>query len=381
MKALVLSTNNYRSFPSRKQRFARRLVERGYDVLYVEAPVTWLALARPKQRWKLNAWRSGTHEQGDHMWTASPTPWLPFFKKYERMANHDSLTYYRYLQSLAGGWTAEPGIILTYLPFVPTALRLLGGPVVYDCVDDHSAYPGLLDKATVDRLEARTADIASAVIATNETIAAKFPSHEDKLSLIQNGVDHELFAAPALTWLDTLTTLPRQHKFLYVGAMREWFDVQALGAVALAYPECAIHCFGDVLPVVRDKLAAHPNIVFKGTLPQAAIAQEAPHYDVALIPFRDSPLTVGVDPLKFYEYVAAGLPVVSSTIHALASFGEGMVRFASTPQEFVSAVQDTIDADSLELRRYRVESSRRFDWSFRITEFDHVLDTLTHHQP
>jgi len=269
---------------------------------------------------------------------------------------------------------------LTYLPFVPTALRLLGGPVVYDCVDDHSAYPGLLLKATVDRLESRTADIASAVIATNETIAAKFLSHEDKLSLIQNGVDHELFAAPALTWLNTLTTLPRQRRFLYVGAMREWFDVQTLGAVAAAYPDCEIDCYGEALPVVRDELTVRANIVFKGTLPQAAIAQEAPHYDVALIPFRDSPLTVGVDPLKFYEYVAAGLPVVSSTIHALASFGEGMVRLASTPQEFVSAVQDTIDADSLELRRYRIESSRRFDWSFRIAEFDRVLDTLTHHQ-
>jgi len=380
MKALILSTNNYRSFPSRKQRFAQRLVERGFDVLYVEAPVTWLAAARPKQWWKLNAWRSGTHQQGDHMWTASPPPWLPYFKKYERVADHDSLTYYRYLQSLAGGWTAGPGIILTYLPFVPTALRLLGGPVVYDCVDDHSAYPGLLLKATVDRLESRTADIASAVIATNETIAAKFLSHEDKLSLIQNGVDHELFAAPALTWLNTLTTLPRQRRFLYVGAMREWFDVQTLGAVAAAYPDCEIDCYGEALPVVRDELTVRANIVFKGTLPQAAIAQEAPHYDVALIPFRDSPLTVGVDPLKFYEYVAAGLPVVSSTIHALASFGEGMVRLASTPQEFVSAVQDTIDADSLELRRYRIESSRRFDWSFRIAEFDRVLDTLTHHQ-
>jgi glycosyltransferase involved in cell wall biosynthesis len=248
---------------------------------------------------------------------------------------------------------------------------------VYDCVDDHSAYPGLLLKATVDRLEARTADIASAVIATNETIAAKFPSHEDKLSLIQNGVDHELFAAPALTWLDTLTTLPRQRRFLYVGAMREWFDVQALGAVAAAYPECAIHCFGEALPVVRDRLASHPNIVFKGTLSQAAIAQEAPRYDVALIPFRESPLTLGVDPLKFYEYVSAGLPVVSSTIHALEAFSEDTVRLASTPQEFVAAVQDSIDRDSLELRRYRVQSSRHFDWSFRIAEFDRILDTLT----
>jgi glycosyltransferase involved in cell wall biosynthesis len=380
MKALVLSTNNYRSFPSRKQRFARRLVERGYDVLYVEAPVTWLALARPKQLWKLNAWRSGVHDQGDHMWTASPTPWLPFFKKYERIADHDSLTYYRYLRSLAGDWTADLGVVLTYLPFVPRTLRLLGAPVVYDCVDDHSAYPGLLDKATVNRLEARTADIASAVIATNETIATKFPSHEGKLSLIQNGVDHELFAVPAMAWLDTLTTLPRQHKFLYVGAMHEWFDVQTLGAVAAAYPDYEIDCFGEALPVVRSELADHPNIAFKGTLSQAAIAQEAPQYGVALIPFRESPLTLGVDPLKFYEYVSAGLPVVSSTIYALRAFGQDMVRLASIPQEFVSAVQNTLDTDSLELRRYRVQSSRRFDWSFRIAEFDCVLDTLIHHQ-
>jgi glycosyltransferase involved in cell wall biosynthesis len=162
--------------------------------------------------------------------------------------------------------------------------------------------------------------------------------------------------------------------------MREWFDVQALGAVAAAYPDCVIDCFGEALPLVRSELAVHPNIVFKGTLSQAEIAQKAPHYDVALIPFRESPLTLGVDPLKFYEYVAAGLPVVSSTIHALGAFGDDMVRLAATAQEFVSAVQNTLDTDSLELRRYRVQSSRRFDWSFRIAEFDRVLDTLIHHQ-
>ncbi len=57
-----------------------------------------------------------------------------------------------------------------------------------------------------------------------------------------------------------------------------------------------------------------------------------------------------------------------------------MVRLATTPEEFVSAVQKTIDTDSLELRRYRVQSSQRFDWSFRIAEFDRVLDTLTRHE-
>ena len=380
MKALVLSTNNYRSFPSRKQRFAQRLVERGFDVLYVEAPVTWLAAVHPKHWRKLNAWRSGAQQQASGLWTASPTPWLPYFKKYQRVADRDSLTYFNYLRGLADNWTRDVGIVLTYLPFVPRALQLLDAPAVYDCVDDHSAYPGLLDKATVDRLEARTADIASAVIATNETIAAKFSSHEDKLSLIQNGVDHELFAAPARAWLDTLTRLPRQRKILYVGAMREWFDVHTVGVVAAAYPDWQIDCYGDALPAVRDELAVHANVVFKGTVSQAVIARLAPQYDIALIPFVESALTAGVDPLKFYEYVAAGLPVVSSDIHALGAFGEEMVRLASSPEEFVTAMQDSIDADSLELRRYRVQSSKRFDWSFRIAEFDRVLDTLAHHE-
>jgi hypothetical protein len=67
-------------------------------------------------------------------------------------------------------------------------------------------------------------------------------------------------------------------------------------------------------------------------------------------------------------------------IRALGAFGEDMVRLAGTPQQFVSAVQDTLSTDSLELRRFRVQSSRRFDWSFRIAEFDRVLDSLTFHQ-
>lgn len=380
MKAIVLSTNNYRSFPSRKQRFAHRLVERGYDVLYVEAPVTLLAAAHPKMWGKLTAWRSGIRKQESNLWIASPTPWLPYFKKIEAIADRDALTYLKWLRRVPGHWPEEASLVLSYLPFVPRTLELLGVPTIYDCVDDHGAYPGLIDRAIVERLEQRTANIASAVIATNETIAAKFGTFVDKLSLIQNGVDHELFAIPAAAWLGTVKSLPREHKFLYVGAMREWFDTKTLASVANAFPDSEIDCFGEAQPDVCRELSKYNNIVFKGTRPQSEIAQIAPNYDVALIPFRGSSLTQGVDPLKFYEYVSAGLPVVSSPIDALGAFDESMVRLAATPDEFIAAIRDTLAADSLDLRNYRVRSSRCFDWSFRVAEFDRVVDTVSHQE-
>lgn len=380
MKALVLSTNNYRSFPSRKQRFAQRLAERGYDVLYVEAPVTWLAGAYPSQWPKLNAWRAGTRAQGDHLWTVSPFPWLPLFKKYERIADRDAATYYRYLARLRDGWTAGLGVVLTYLPFVPKALGLLKAPVVYDCVDDHSSYPGLIDRDTVVRLEQRTAGIADAVVATNETIAGRFAPWLDKLSVIPNGVDYDLFSSPAMAALRASSTLSTNHSLLYVGAMREWFDTEVVAAVARAFPEYGIDCFGIALPSVRQALGALPNVHFKGSLPQEQIAGLAPLYDAALIPFRMSPLTQGVDPLKFYEYTSAGLPVVSSPIDTLGAFDESMVRIAFTPDEFIAAVRSSIDGDSMELRLHRIESSRRFDWSYRVAEFDRVIDGALHHR-
>ena len=380
MKAIVLSTNNYRSFPSRKQRFTHRLVQRGYDVLYVEAPVTLLAAAHPNMWGKLTAWRSGVRKQEPNLWIASPTPWLPYFKKVEAIADHDALTYLTWLRRLPGRWAEEASLVVTYLPFVPRTLELLGVPTVYDCVDDHSAYPGLIDRDVVDWLEQRTARIASAVIATNETIAAKLGAFTEKLTLIQNGVDHELFAAAAGAWLDTMEVLPREHKFLYAGAMREWFDTATLASVAAAFPGDQIDCFGEALPQVRRDLANYANIVFKGSHPQSEIAQIAPRYDVALIPFRESPLTQGVDPLKFYEYVSAGLPVVSSRIDALGAFDERMVRLAGTPEEFVVAIRETLAADSLDLRKYRVQASHRFDWSFRLAEFDRVVDAVSNKQ-
>lgn len=382
MRALVLSTNNYRSFPSRKQRFARHLVGRGYEVLYVEAPVTLLAVAHPKMWPKLNAWRSGLHRQDNGLYTASPRPWLPLFKKSEAVANRDALIYYRWLEHLPGDWTRDLGLVLTYLPFVPRTLELLGAPVIYDCVDDHGAYPGLIDRNVVDLLENRSARAASAIVVTNETIADKFGGFASKVSLIQNGVDHELFAGRASAWLETLgDVLPRQHRFLYVGAMREWFNVSLLLSVARAFPEDQIDCFGEAVPSVRRELSAQPNITLKGVWSQSEIAKEAARYDVALIPFRESPLTFGVDPLKFYEYASAGLPVVSSRINALGAYDEEMVRIASSQQDFIAAIQQAITTDSVNLRRHRIEVSKRFDWAFRLNEFDHVLDALVGAHP
>ena len=376
MKALVLSTNDYRSFPSRKQRFAGCLASLGMDVLYVEAPVTWLAALRPGHMRKLLAWREPPRLVAEHTWTISPSPWLPLFKRYERIADYNARRYRGFLDGLEGNWMEGVTVVLSYLPFIPDALTGVPAPVIYDCVDDHAAYPGLLRKETVDRLEARTARMASAVIATNQAIAVKLAEHASKLTVIANGVDYELFAAPARTLHEGAALLERSHRFLYAGAMREWFDVDAVAAVAVAFPSFVLDCYGLAMPAVRERLAPFRNVRLLGTVAQNHLAQVAPGYDLALIPFTDCPLTSAVDPLKFYEYTAAGLPVVAGPIDALGAFDERQVMLAGSPREYVEAVQAMLDADTAALRRFRTEDARRFDWSLRLAEFRQVVTSV-----
>ena len=122
------------------------------------------------------------------------------------------------------------------------------------------------------------------------------------------------------------------------------------------------------------ELLGLPNVVALGPRPQAVLPDYLRHCQVALVPFADNRHTRASLPLKLWEYLAAGLPVVTRALpqfEALAA--EGLVRTAKGPSDFAAAVADALQ-DPPERGAWRLERARAHDWSDRMDVLCEAVD-------
>src|SRR5262249_55899770 len=120
---------------------------------------------------------------------------------------------------------------------------------------------------------------------------------------------------------------------IYAGALARWVDYPLLARVAAALPDWRFRIYGEALDrrFEASGLAALDNVDYRGACPHASIPEALAEADVGLIPFLLTPETDCVSPIKLYEYLAAGKPVVSTSI-AEARNVPGVFT-AGTPEE------------------------------------------------
>lgn len=148
---------------------------------------------------------------------------------------------------------------------------------------------------------------------------------------LPNGVDAALLSASAST---AVRSERRARSAVYVGGMTAWLDRALLAAVARRMPEWAFDIYGPGGAAASDD---PPNLHWRGSVRREELPSVLQRYEVGLIPFRDAAgrLQFVERPLKFYEYIAAGLGVASTDFGALrqgmqelASYGNGADAFA-----------------------------------------------------
>lgn len=153
--------------------------------------------------------------------------------------------------------------------------------------------------------------------------------------------------------------------FGYVGVIAKWFDWALVIALAAARPEALVRLIGPVFGPLPPGLPRNIEI-----LPECehALAMEAMReFDLGLIPFRITPLTAGVDPIKYYEYRALGIPILSSRFGEMAQRGQLEGVFIA---DDVSRLDDLIGqaiaygASPESISRFRAENA----WSVRFAQ-------------
>jgi len=216
-----------------------------------------------------------------------------------------------------------PVQVWSFTPDIAYALGHFGEEkVVYYCVDDHAAFTGY-DREQVLRDEEELCRRADLVVTTSMTLQkAKAPWNPNTI-LVPHGVDYEHFSRAVREELPQpadLAGIPHP-RLGFFGLIRDWVDLDLLADVARKRPGWHIVMIGDStvdLAPYRDL----PNMHFLGRRPYAELPAYCRHFDVGLIPFVVNELTAAVNPIKLREYLAAGLPVVSTPMPEVAQYGD-----------------------------------------------------------
>jgi len=167
---------------------------------------------------------------------------------------------------------------------------------------------------------------------------------------------------PGLDVPDEIASLPRP-VVGYVGAVSSWLDQELLAAVARAHRDWTVILIGPVDTGV-ELLKSLPNVYFLGQKEYSLLPAYVKGFDVTVIPFKINDLTRGVNPVKLYEYLAAGRPVVSTALPEVLPF-RPVVSTSLNPVEFVKMVEDELAGDCSEKAASRVQLARRHSWQAR----------------
>lgn len=184
---------------------------------------------------------------------------------------------------------------------------------ILDIMDDYPEfYRGISKKCmtyTLDLLVEKS-DIC---IFSSNPLADKFASKAKLSSIIKNACDETLVEAINASKGNRNSTKSdhdRPRVFGYIGSLASWFDWDAVIRIAECYPSCHVKLIGPRFSAIPQGLPS--NISIHPPIEHSRVSTELLMFDFGLIPFKINQLTDSVDPVKYYEYCAAGLTVVSS---------------------------------------------------------------------
>ncbi len=271
-------------------------------------------------------------------------------------------------------------ILWVYEPYHADLLGRCGERLsCYHSYDEHADFPG--NEHIRDLMlaaERRLLERVDVVFASSQTQWERRKAINPNTFFIPNAVDFDSFnraVSAKLPLPPDIAAVPRP-LIGFTGWLGYQIDVELLGRVARAFPDCSLVLVGpDKLPNGEGlrRLRALPNVFFLGQKEREDLPSYLQAFDVALIPWLRTGHTVSAYPLKLHEYLAAGRAVVATALPELRPFGH-VVRIAESDDQFIVQTREALCDHSPESIAARVEVARANTWDARVADACAILD-------
>lgn len=267
-------------------------------------------------------------------------------------------------------------ILWAFLPIAePMVAAVAPRLTVYHCVDDYAGNAGV-DAEAVGWWQRRMLSRADIALATSQPLADRLRSEGGRdVHCMPNVAEVERFAGEAPAEPADLAAIPRPRVGYFGNLAGYKVDLGLLEELAGLRPGLHLVLVGPVGagdPTTDiSRLARHKNVHILGEKPYDLAPAYVNGFDVCLIPFRRGRVSDGSLPLKTFEYLAAGRPVVARPIEALTREPlDEVVAFADSAEAFAAAVDAALAEDMQTRRRARQDVAGRYSWAERFPQIE-----------
>ncbi|MEW5895890.1 MAG: glycosyltransferase family 9 protein [Candidatus Omnitrophota bacterium] len=356
-----------------KQHFMSRLAQRGHRVLYIDPQ--W----DTKPKGFLNTiktlfpvWSKAGLREIDHSLFIYTYPYCPLLRW--RLCN------YRYplvLKNLIHNLGFNDPVVMTMLPQSQPIIEALNfEKIVYYAIDEMTAFGGTLaeDKVRIRQQEEKLVKKSTMVLAVSLRLLNRIKNLHPNTHLLPNAVDPHHYSPLRLERLSPHPCLPsKTGPFItFIGQLDERMDQSIVRKMAGSHPDWTIILAGRIKDGVDFSfLKKFSNIIFTGYLHYSELPSILKQTDVCIIPYHRDELTLSSSPVKAYEYLASGRPVVSTLLDGLAECRD-VIKMATTHEEFLALVESALKDDTEDERLKRLAKAKENSWEER-TDF---LETL-----